>query len=130
MSDKSSLNVSGNVNLGKIEIAPEVIEVIAGIAALEVSGIASMRGTFATGMVERFGGTSHSKGVKVELSEEGILIDLYVILESGVSIPKVAESVQKNIRLALMTMTALEIKEVNIHVVGIQMEQDYDGNMN
>lgn len=124
MTEKSSLNVRDDISLGKIEIAPEVIEVITGIAASEVKGIASMRGNFATGVVERFGGTSHSKGVKVELTEEGILIDLFVVIEFGLSIPQVAERLQKNIRQTLMTMTALEIGEINIHVVGIQMEQD------
>lgn len=124
MVEKSSLNVSDDVNLGKIEIAPEVIEVITGIAASEVKGIASMRGNFATGVVEKFGGTTHSKGVKVDLTDEGILIDLFVVLEFGVSIPKVAEDLQSNIRQTLMNMTALEISEINIHVVGIQMEQD------
>lgn len=130
MNEKSSLNVSADISLGNIEIAPEVIEVIAGIAASEVDGIASMRGNFATGVVERFGGTSHSKGVKVDLTEEGILIDLYVVLEYGVSIPKTAENVQKNIRQTLMNMTALEIEEINIHVVGIQMEQENFDNHN
>ena len=57
----------GNNDLGKVEIAPEVIEVIAGIAAAEVEGIAQMRGNFATGVVERLGKKNHGKGVKVEL---------------------------------------------------------------
>jgi len=55
--------------LGKIEIAPEVIEVIAGIAASEVEGVAGMRGNFAAGVVERLGKKNHGKGVKVELTE-------------------------------------------------------------
>mgnify|MGYP003418879868 CR=1 FL=1 len=45
----------GNNSLGKVEIAPEVIEVIAGIAASEVEGIAQMRGNFAAGVVEKLG---------------------------------------------------------------------------
>lgn len=48
------MNPGGN-SLGKVEIAPEVIEIIAGIAASEVDGVASMRGNFASGVVERFG---------------------------------------------------------------------------
>lgn len=126
MVETSSFNLSDNESLGKIEIAPEVIEVITGIAASEVKGIASMRGNFASDVVEKFGGTSHSKGVKVDLTEEGILINLFVVVELGVSIPKIAERLQKNIRQTIMNMTALEITEVNIHVVGIQMEQDHN----
>ena len=44
-----------NSGRGRVEIAPEVIEVIAGIAASEVEGVAQMRGNFATGVVERLG---------------------------------------------------------------------------
>jgi uncharacterized alkaline shock family protein YloU len=108
--------------LGKVEIAPEVIEVIAGIAASEVEGVASMRGNFASGVVERLGKKIHGKGVKVELAEDGIKVDVYCVMKFGISIPTVAGKVQDNIRQALFNMTALEVEEVNIHVVGVQFE--------
>ncbi|MEH7107229.1 Asp23/Gls24 family envelope stress response protein [Bacillus sp. JJ1764] len=111
-----------NNGLGKIEIAPEVIEVIAGIAASEVEGVASMRGNFAAGVVERLGKKNHGKGVKVELAETGIKIDVYCLMKFGISIPSVAGKIQENIRQALLNMTALEAEEVNIHVVGVQFE--------
>lgn len=111
-----------NNGLGKVEIAPEVIEVIAGIAASEIDGVSQMRGNFAAGVVERFGKKNHGKGVKVELSDEGIKVDVYCILKFGVSIPIVAQAIQDNIRQALLNMTALEPVEVNIHIVGIQFE--------
>jgi uncharacterized alkaline shock family protein YloU len=112
----------GKDGLGKIEIAPEVIEVIAGIAASEVEGVAQMRGNFASGVVERLGKKNHGKGVKVELAEEGIQVDVYCIMQFGVSIPNTAQKIQDNIRQALLNMTALEADEVNIHVVGVQFE--------
>ncbi|MTH52354.1 Asp23/Gls24 family envelope stress response protein [Bacillus mangrovi] len=105
--------------LGKVEIAPEVIEVIAGIAASEVDGVGNMRGNFASGVAERLGKKNHGKGVKVDLSEDGISIDIYCTMAFGVSIPSVAQSIQDNIRQALLTMTALDITEINVHVVGI-----------
>ncbi|MEW9500379.1 Asp23/Gls24 family envelope stress response protein [Jeotgalibacillus marinus] len=108
--------------LGKIEIAPEVIEVIAGIAASEVEGIAQMRGNFASGVVERLGKKIHGKGVKVELGEEGIVVDVYCTIKFGVSIPSVAQKIQDNIRQTLQNMTALLAEEVNVHVVGVQFE--------
>lgn len=115
-----------STSLGKVEIAPEVIEVIAGIASSEVEGVASMRGNFATGVAEKLGRKSHGKGIKVELGEEGILIDAYVVMQFGVSIPDVAKKIQDNIRQALLNMTALEVNEINIHVVGVQFEQKAD----
>ena len=112
----------GKDGLGKVEIAPEVIEVIAGIAASEVEGVSQMRGSFATGVVERLGKKNHGKGVKVELAEEGIIIDVYCIMKFGVSIPTVAQKIQDNIRQTLLNMTALEADEVNVHIVGVQFE--------
>lgn len=124
MSEYNALEMNQNdTSLGKVEIAPEVIEVIAGIAASEIEGVAEMRGNFATGVVERFGKKNHGKGVKVDLTDEGIIIDVYCVMEFGVSIPTVAQKVQDNIRQALLNMTALEVNEVNIHIVGIQFEQ-------
>ncbi|MFZ3577143.1 Asp23/Gls24 family envelope stress response protein [Virgibacillus sp. DJP39] len=122
MSEQPLLNVSEDTGLGTVEIAPEVIEIITGIAASEVDGISSMRGNFATGVVERFGKKAHSKGVKVELTKSGVMIDLYVVLDFGVSIPQVAQKLQTNIRQTIKSMTALETTEVNVHVVGIQMD--------
>lgn len=122
MSEQPLLNVSEDNSLGTVEIAPEVIEIITGIAASEIEGLSSMRGSFASGVVERFGKKSHGKGVKVELTETGIVVDLYVVLDFGVSIPQIAQKLQTNIRQSIKGMTALEIAEINVHVVGIQMD--------
>lgn len=127
MSEQPLLNVSNDDSLGKVEIAPEVIEIIAGIAAIEVDGLYAMRGNFASGVAERFGRETHNKGVKVELTEGGITIDVYCILEFGSSIPKVAQKLQSTIRQSLKNMTQLEIAEINIHVVGINMEEEQVG---
>ena len=113
----------GKEEIGKIEVAPEVIEVIAGIAAKEVEGIASTRGNFASGVVERFGKKVHSKGIKSALSEEGnIVIDVFCTVKYGVTVPKVAKEVQTAIRQAIFNMTAIETSEVNVHITGIQFE--------
>jgi len=121
------MNLDG---LGKIEIAPEVIEVIAGIAASEIDGVAMMRGNFATGVVERLGKKHHGKGIRVDLSDNQIKIDVYCILNFGVSIPKVAQSIQENVRQALYNMTGLETDEVNIHIVNINFETQKEEQQN
>jgi uncharacterized alkaline shock family protein YloU len=119
---ENMLDMGQETTLGKVEIAPEVIEVIAGIASTEVEGVAAMRGNFATGVVEKLGKKNHGKGVKVELTNDGIIVDIYVLMYFGVSIPVVAQKIQDNIRQALLTMTGLELKEVNVHVVGVTFE--------
>ncbi|MEK5038717.1 Asp23/Gls24 family envelope stress response protein [Sporosarcina sp. FSL K6-3457] len=113
---------SGDVELGRVQLAPEVLEVIIGIATTEVKGVANTRGNFATGVAEKFGKVVHGKGVKTEWSEEGLTIDVYCVVDYGFSVPTVAKEIQKQIRHAVFHMTSLETKEVNVHITGIQFE--------
>ncbi|WLV23528.1 Asp23/Gls24 family envelope stress response protein [Aciduricibacillus chroicocephali] len=119
MDEKHLLDIGIDETMGKVEIAPDVIEVIAGIAASEVTGVWSLRGSFA----ERLGKKTHSKGVKVDLRDDSIGIDLYAILKMGVSIPAVCQEIQQNIKQSIKSMTSLHVSEVNIHVVGMQAEE-------
>lgn len=125
MAEKSFIQPtpSGKEELGQIEVAPEVIEVIAGIATNEVEGVAATRGNFASGVAERFGKKVHSKGVKATIGDEGqIIIDVYCSVKYGYSIPKVARGVQTSIRQAIFNMTSIDTSEVNIHVTALQFE--------
>ena len=127
MSDKSMPSFvgtapSGDVELGRVQLAPEVLEVIIGIATTEVKGVANTRGNFASGVAEKFGKVMHGKGVKMEWSEDGLTIDVYCVVEYGYSVPSVALEIQKQIRHAIFHMTSLETKEVNVHITGIQFE--------
>ncbi|AOM82668.1 Asp23/Gls24 family envelope stress response protein [Salisediminibacterium beveridgei] len=110
-------------NFGNVEISPEVIEVIAGIAASEVDGVAALRGNFASGVAERLGRKSaHGKGVKVELTEDGVSIDLFIATNYGVSIPDVGKKMQENVVQTLKNMTAIDVISVDVHIVGVQFE--------
>jgi|SRR5690625_4202082 len=124
MAENELLKVGDTTPLGKVEIAPEVLEVIAGIAATEVAGVSSMRGNFAAGVAEKLGKKSHSKGIKVELTDDGVQVDVFIVFDYGHSIPTIAHKIQQNIRQAIENMTAIYIKEINVHVVGVNTEQD------
>lgn len=113
---------SGDIELGRVQLAPEVLEVIIGIAATEVKGVADTRGNFATDVAEKFGKVVYGKGVKTEWSEDGLTIDVYCVVEYGCSVPIVAAEIQQQIRHAVLHMTSLETKEVNVHITGIQFE--------
>ncbi|ENH97432.1 hypothetical protein J416_05448 [Gracilibacillus halophilus YIM-C55.5] len=126
MAENHLLTVDEHPELGKVEIAPDVLEVIAGIATTEISGVSGMRGNFASGVAERFGKKAHGKGIKVELLDKGVMIDVYVVIDYGYSIPEIAGKIQANVRQAIENMTAIEIKEINVHVVGVHMETKHD----
>ena len=112
----------GAQDLGNIEVAPEVLEIIASIAATDIEGVASMRGNFASDVVERLGKKVHGKGIKTDLSEEGLAIDVYCVINYGVSIPKTALKIQEQVRQTLENMTSLQTQEVNVHITGVNFE--------
>ncbi|GBG12125.1 Asp23/Gls24 family envelope stress response protein [Paenibacillus agaridevorans] len=102
--------------IGTIQIAPEVIEVIAGLAAIEVKGVAGMSGGFAGGIAELLGRKNLSKGVKVEVGQREAAVDVSIIVEYGHKIPEIASGIQNNVKRSIEMMTGLNVVEVNVHI--------------
>lgn len=102
--------------MGNIQIAPEVIEIIAGLATIEVEGVTGMSGGFASGVAELLGRKNLSKGVKVEVGQREAAVDVSVVIEYGRRIPEVAAAVQTNVKHAIQSMTGLTVVEVNVHI--------------
>ena len=111
--------VKSTNSLGAIRIADEVVSIIAGLAATEVDGVAGMSGGLVGGIAEMLGRKNFAKGVKVEVGEKEVAVDLYIIVKYGVRIADVALAVQENVKQAIETMTGLSVVEVNIHVQGV-----------
>ncbi|OMF34254.1 alkaline-shock protein [Paenibacillus sp. FSL H8-0548] len=103
-------------DIGTIQIAPEVIEVIAGLATIEVNGVAGMSGGFAGGIVELLGRKNLSKGVKVEVGQREAAVDVSIIVEYGNRIPEIATEIQRNVKHSIEMMTGLHVIEVNVHI--------------
>lgn len=112
---------------GTIKIADEVVSIIAGLATIEVPGIAGMSGGFVGGIAEILGKRNLSKGVKVAVGETETAIDLYIISDYGVSIPEVAKQAQVNVKNAIENMTGLDVVQVNIHVQGVKLQPVAEG---
>jgi len=108
-----------NTGLGSIRIADEVVKVIAGLAAIDIKGVAGMSGGLAGGIAELLGRKNLAKGIKVEVGEKEAAIDIYVIMDYGVRIPDVAAEIQKSVKKAVENMTGLVVVEVNVNVQGV-----------
>ena len=105
--------------LGTIRIADDVVAVIAGLAAVEVEGVAAMSGGIAGGIAEVLGRRNLAKGVKVEVGTEEAKIDIFIIVKYGMRIPDVAWEIQENVKRAVERMTGLNVLQVNVHVQGV-----------
>jgi len=111
----NQLIIQGN-GQGSIRISEDVVKIIAGLAASEVPGVAAMSGGIAGGIAEKLGRKNLSKGVKAEVGEKEATIDIFVILEYGAQIPKVASEIQVGVKNAVENMTGLKVLEVNVNV--------------
>lgn len=105
-----------------ITYANEVIASIAGVAASEVEGIASMCNV--TGSILSKKNNNVTKGVKVEIGTEEASVDLYVIVEYGTPIQKAGQDAQEGVRRAIETMTGLHVVRVDVHVQGVSFEKE------
>ena len=118
--EKEEVTLESNSN---IKIADDVIAVIAGAAASEVPGVASMAGGFAGGISEVFSGKKNfAKGIKVEAGEKETRSDVNIIVEYGVRIPDVAFEIQNRVKKAVEGMTGLKVVDVNVHVQGVNTD--------
>lgn len=106
---------------GEVIIADEVIAVITGLAAMEVEGVASMAGNATKELISKLGIKSLSKGVRVEVQEDVVVIDAAVNLKYGYNIKVVSQKVQEKVKMAVENMTGLTVSGVNVRVAGIEV---------
>lgn len=110
--------------IGEVQIADEVVTIIAGLAATEVEGVSSMGGNITNELVSKLGMKNLSKGVKVEVLDGVVTVDLTLNIEYGVNILETSKKVQEKVKNAIESMTGLEVADVNIHIVSVDMENE------
>ena len=120
--NRSTHMIHETSQVGSVEIADEVVAIIAGLAATEVDGVASMAGNITNELVGKLGMKNLSKGVKVAVMDTSVSVDLSLQLKYGCSIPKVAEAVQDRVKNAIENMTGLKVIDVNIRIAGVDFE--------
>lgn len=114
-----SYNLLDEGSVGEIQIADEVVAIIAGLAATEVEGVSSMAGNITNELVGRLGMKNLAKGVKVDITPEAVVVDMALNMEYGFNIPKTSEKVQERVKTAIENMTGLPVAEVNVRIAGV-----------
>ena len=110
---------------GSINIAEDVIAAIAVGAVREVEGVSGMMtnlGGSVTDLVNnKKNAQKGAKGVKIDMSNDALVLDLYLMVQYGHAIPEVAENAQKAVASAVEAMTGCSVSAVNIHVGGVTL---------
>lgn len=108
---------------GKIDVADQVIAVIAGSAALDCYGLVGMasRKGLKDGIAELLGRENLSRGVEVRHEGERVHLDLYVVVSYGTKISEVAHNIQSKVKYVLEEVVGLKVDYVNINVQGVRV---------
>lgn len=111
---------------GTVSFATDVVATIAGLAATEVEGVASMSSP-ASGLADMFSRKTtrnFTKGVRIDLDGNQVTVDITIVVEYGSPVPDVARGIQENVKKAIETMTGLTVHSVDVHVSGISFERE------
>ena len=107
---------------GTIYIAEDVMLKVVGYAALECYGIVAMSAKKATdGIVEWLGRENLTKGVQIRNVGDMLDVDLYIIVEYGISISEVCKTIVETVRYKLERTTGVKVRKVSISVEGIRI---------
>ena len=121
--DRSTVVLHEDSQLGVVKIADDVVAMIAGMAATEIEGVASMAGNITNELMSKVGMKNLAKGVKVDVLERVVTVDLAVTMEYGYNIPATCKKIQDRVKTAIENMTGLEVGDVNIRIAGVNMQQ-------
>ena len=123
MEDRNTHILYEKDKIGEVQIADEVVAIIAGLAATEEEGVDSMAGNITNELVGKLGMKNLSKGVKVDVTEEHVSVDLSLNIRYGYNIPSVSEQVQEKVSTAIENMTGLTVLDVNVKIAGVNMDE-------
>jgi uncharacterized alkaline shock family protein YloU len=122
--DRSAVVLKEDENIGSVQIADDVVAMIASLATTEVDGVSSMAGNVTNELMSKVGMKSLTKGVKVDVLNGNVSVDLAVTMEFGCNIPATCQKVQLKVKNAIENMTGLTCSDVNIRIVGVNMKKD------
>ena len=109
--------------IGTIDINSDVVATIAGASAIECYGLVGMASRSTTnGIVNLLKRENLSKGVTIQMEEDGIIIDLYVIIQFGTKMSVVAENIIEKVKYNVENQTGLKVLSVNLHIEGVRVQ--------
>jgi len=111
--------MENNVSL---TVSEEVVAVIVEKTVKSIPGIYDINGGIIDGITNMLA-SKRVKGIKVEITEKAISIDIYLIVEYGVKIPDIAWDVQDKVKKEVEDMVGMPVSAVNVHIQGINFKK-------
>ncbi|MCI8993233.1 MAG: Asp23/Gls24 family envelope stress response protein [Eubacterium sp.] len=120
--DRRNLKIKED-KLGEVRVADDVVAMIAGLAATEVDGVTSMYGNITNELVSKLGKKNLSRGIKIQLENNVVRVDIGINIAYGYEIPAVSEKVQEKVKSAIENMTGLEVSSVNVRIASVDIKK-------
>ncbi len=111
----------GSESLGRIEVSPQVIAVIAEEATLQCYGIVGLASRRQQGIWTHIKEKTGAGGVVVHMEGDQVILDLYVIIEYGTRISEVARNVMSSVKFAVEHALGIPVEQINVNVQGIHV---------
>ena len=119
--EKTTVVLNAEENTGVVQIADDVVAMIASLAATEVDGVNAMAGNITNELMGKVGVKKLTKGVRVIVTGRKVRVDLAVMMEYGYNIPATCHQVQAKVKAAIENMTGLNCSDVNIRIAGVKV---------
>ena len=120
---QKNYTVTSSDEKGQVQISNEVVTIIAGLAATEVKGVASMVGNITNELVSKLGMKKLSKGIKVSVENGEVAVEVAINIDYGYSVPKTSRMVQEKVKASIENMTGLTVSDVNVTIASVCMEK-------
>ncbi|MBI5232063.1 MAG: Asp23/Gls24 family envelope stress response protein [Coriobacteriales bacterium] len=109
---------------GAIHIATDVLADLGGYAALESYGVVGMASpSMADGVAQLLSRDKLRRGIKVRTTDDGVAVDLYVVIEHGTNLSEVSHNLANRVRYVLTDMADVKVASVDVHVQGIKVRE-------
>ena len=108
-----------NSDLGEVQISNDVLAVISAMAAMEVDGVVAMAGNITAELVSKLGRKKLSKGVRVDVVDNTVMVDLSIILRINENIVTISKKVQDKVKTTVENMTGMEVANVNVNIASV-----------
>lgn len=108
----------------EVQIAEEVVASIAGMAIKDLKGVVKLAGGFTEEISEAFGKKNLGKGIRVDIKENAVRLEVSIVVQYGVKIPEIAKKIQEKIKNDVENMTGYKINKIIVKVQGIEKKEE------
>lgn len=120
--NRNTYTIYDDNTIGTVQIADEVVAIIAGLAATEVEGVDSMVGNITNELVAKLGMKNLAKGVRIEVEENVVKVRIVLNIKYGYNIPETSKAVQERVKAAIENMTGLEVSGVDVGIADVVLD--------